>query len=221
MASETKAGALTLTVNEIFYSIQGESTYAGLPCVFVRLTACNLRCTYCDTEYAFYEGRKMTVDQVLAAVAPYQCRLVEVTGGEPLLQENVYPLIEALQAQGYRVLVETGGSLSVRRLNPEVVKVLDLKCPSSGESGRNDYRNLEWLTPSDQVKFVIGDREDYRWACDTLRKYALPERVTVLFSPVYEKLAPATLAEWILGDRLPVRMQIQLHKALWGERRGV
>lgn len=213
--------SLTLTVNEIFYSIQGESTYSGLPCVFIRLTACNLRCTYCDTEYAFYEGRKQSIAEILATVEPYRCPLVEITGGEPLLQPNVYPLIEALQAKGYQVLIETSGNLSVRPLNPAVVKILDLKCPSSGECGQNDYTNLDYLTPEDQIKFVIGDRNDYEWARSTMEKYTLPDRVAVLVSPVYQKLSPAVLAEWVLKDHLRVRLQIQLHKALWGERRGV
>ncbi|MBI3657221.1 MAG: radical SAM protein [Acidobacteria bacterium] len=221
MNGETPNRDLTLTVNEIFYSLQGESTHAGLPCVFIRLTACHLRCRYCDSEYSFYEGQKMRLEDILDVVAPYQCRLVEITGGEPLLQPNVYCLIEMLQAGGYQVMIETSGSLSVERLNPNVIKILDLKCPSSGESARNDFSNLDYLTVKDEVKFVIGDHEDYQWARAIVEKFALTQRVTVLFSPVYQKLPPSTLAEWILRDHLPVRLQIQLHKAIWGERRGV
>ena len=205
-----------LTVNEIFYSIQGESTYAGQPCVFVRLTACDLRCTWCDTEYAFYEGRKRTVEDVVDEVSGYNCSLVEITGGEPLLQEDVYPLMDRLLAQGRTVLLETGGHRPISRVPSGVVKIVDIKCPGSGEVERNDWENLDRLAVHDQVKFVIKDRADYEFARDVLGRYDLPSRsAAVLFSPVHGVLDPKTLSEWILEDRLPVRLQVQLHKYIW------
>lgn len=212
-----------LTINEIFHSIQGESTYVGRPCVFVRLTACDLRCAWCDTPYAFVEGRKMSVDEVARDVAHYDCPLVEITGGEPLLQEDVYPLMQRLLDEGRTVLLETGGHLSVERVPPRVVKIIDVKCPGSGESAKNRWANLEHLDPRDQVKFVLLDRADYEFARDVLCRYALDRRVAaVLFSPVHGELEPKTLAEWVLADRLPVRVQLQLHKYIWGaDARGV
>ena len=212
-----------LTVNEIFHSIQGESTHTGRPCVFVRLTGCDLRCVWCDTPYAFHEGRKLDVDEVVAAVEQYGCDLVEITGGEPLLQEDVYPLMDRLLATGATVLLETGGHVSVARVPAAVVKVVDVKCPGSGESDRNAWDNLSRLTDRDQVKFVIADRVDYEFARDVVRRHTLETRCgTVLFSAVHDLLPPARLAEWMLADRLPVRLQIQLHKHLWGaETRGV
>ena len=212
-----------LTVNEIFHSIQGESTHTGRPCVFVRLTGCDLRCVWCDTPYAFHEGRKLDVDEVVAAVEQYGCDLVEITGGEPLLQEDVYPLMDRLLATGATVLLETGGHVSVARVPAAVVKVLDVKCPGSGECDRNAWDNLSRLTDRDQVKFVIADRVDYEFARDVVRRHTLETRCgTVLFSAVHHLLPPARLAEWMLADRLPVRLQIQLHKHLWGaETRGV
>ena len=211
-----------MKVNEIYRSIQGESSYAGLPCVFVRLTYCNLRCSYCDTEYAFYEGRDCTVEQVLREVESFDCPLVELTGGEPLLQEEVFPLMDKLVARGYTVLLETGGSLDVARVNSRVIKILDLKCPGSGESQRNRYANLAKLQSRDEVKFVIGDRADYLWARQALTEYRLTDRCSVLFSTVFEKLPPRQLAEWLLEDNLKVRLQLQMHKYIWGpEVRGV
>ena len=211
-----------MKVNEIYRSIQGESSYAGLPCVFVRLTYCNLRCSYCDTEYAFYEGRDCTVEQVLREVESFDCPLVELTGGEPLLQEEVFPLMDELVARGYTVLLETGGSLDVARVNSRVIKILDLKCPGSGESQRNLYANLAKLQSRDEVKFVIGDRADYLWARQALTEYRLTDRYSVLFSTVFEKLPPRQLAEWLLEDNLKVRLQLQMHKYIWGpEVRGV
>lgn len=210
-----------LTVNEIFYSIQGESTYAGLPCIFIRLTACSLRCKWCDTEYAFYEGTKMSVDEVLSRIEPYRCQLVEITGGEPLLQKEVYALIDRLLERGYKILIETSGNLSVKDLDKRVIKIMDLKCPASGEAEHNDYSNIEHLTAQDEIKFVIADRPDYLWAKKTMQRFSLPEKVTVLFSPVYQTLDPERLAAWILEDSLPVRMQLQMHKVIWGDRRGV
>ncbi len=212
-----------LTVNEIFFSIQGESTFAGLPCVFVRLTACDLRCAWCDTTYAFTEGRRQSVDEVLSAVRQYGCRLVEVTGGEPLLQEDVYDLMGRLIDEGFAVLLETGGHRSIARVPPGVVAVMDVKCPGSGETDRVDWENVGRLRPHDQVKFVISDRADYDFARDTLARHALADRsACVLFSPVHDVLDPRTLAEWVLADRLPVRVQLQVHKYIWGAKtRGV
>jgi 7-carboxy-7-deazaguanine synthase len=206
-----------LTVNEIFHSIQGESTYAGAPCVFVRLTACDLRCTWCDTPYAFTEGRKRTVEEVVGEVAAFGCPLVELTGGEPLLQEDVYPLMSALLARGLTVLLETGGHISVERVPDGVVKIVDVKCPGSGESAHNHWPNLDLVGQRDEVKFVIQDRADYEFAREVARRRALAERcAAVLFSPVHGVLAPAELAAWILADRLPVRLQLQVHKYIWG-----
>ena len=205
-----------LTVNEIFHSIQGESTYAGRPCVFVRLTACDLRCTWCDTPYAFHEGSKMSLDAVLEAVAAYGERLVEITGGEPLLQADVYPLMSRLLSAGYTVLLETGGHRSVAQVPDGVVRIIDIKCPGSGEAGRNDWSNLDHLRPTDQVKFVIADRRDYEFARDVAARYDLPGRCdAVVFSPVHGVLEPRPLAEWILADRLAARLQVQLHKYIW------
>lgn len=206
-----------LTVNEIFYSIQGESTHAGRPCVFVRLTACDLRCTWCDTAYAFHEGRKMSLEDVVAQVTEYGCPLVEVTGGEPLLQREVYPLMERLLGEGFSVMLETGGHLSTERVPDAVVTILDVKCPASGEADRNHWPNLERLRPHDQVKFVIQDRGDYEFARGVLGRHDLAARsAAVLFSPVHGALDPKELAAWILADRLPVRLQLQAHKYIWG-----
>jgi 7-carboxy-7-deazaguanine synthase len=185
--------------------------------VFVRLTGCDLRCTWCDTPYAFTEGRKMTIDAVVAEVQGYGCPLVELTGGEPLLQEDVYPLMAALLACGMRVLVETGGHIDVARVPAGVVKVLDVKCPASGESGRNHWPNLDLLTPADQVKFVIQDRADYEFARQVIARHQLDTRCgAVLCSPAHDVLAPRDLASWILADNLPVRLQLQVHKYIWG-----
>src|SRR5215475_12388238 len=193
-----------LTVNEIFYSIQGESTHAGRPCVFVRLTACDLRCSWCDTPYAFHEGRKMSIDDVAAAVARHDCDLVEITGGEPLLQEDVYPLMDRLLSSGRSVLLETGGHRPIDRVPAAVVKIVDVKCPGSGEADRNDWANLDRLAPHDEVKFVIQDRADYEFAREVLEKHDLAERcASILFSPVHGILDPKTLAEWMLADRVP------------------
>ena len=204
-----------LTVNEIFHSIQGESTRAGQPCVFVRLTACDLRCTWCDTPYAFHEGRKMSVDDVLQAVEEYACPLVEITGGEPLLQDEVYPLMERLLHSGHTVMLETGGHRLIDRVPTAVVKVVDVKCPGSGESAKNEWRNLEMLAPHDEVKFVIADRADYEFARDVVLWKMPINPAAILFSPVHGVLDAKTLAEWVLSDRLPVRVQLQLHKFIW------
>jgi len=205
-----------LTVNEIFYSIQGESTHAGRPCVFVRLTACDLRCSWCDTPYAFHQGRKMSVDDVVAEAERYGCRLVEITGGEPLLQEDVYELMDRLLAAGRTVLLETGGHRPITRVPPAVVKVLDVKCPGSGEAAQNDWANLDRLAPHDEVKFVIADRADYDFARDAVDRYRLGDRcAAILFSPVHGVLDPKILSEWILADNVPARLQLQLHKYIW------
>ena len=205
-----------LTVNEIFYSVQGESTYAGRPCVFVRLTACDLRCSWCDTPYAFHEGSKRRLEDVLAEVERYECPLVEVTGGEPLLQEGVYPLMDELIARGKTVLLETGGHRSTARVPDPVVTILDIKCPGSGESDRMDWDNLTRLRPRDEVKFVVKDRADYEYARDAIARHALADRAAAIhLSPVHGVLDPKTLSEWVLADRLPVRVQLQLHKYIW------
>ncbi len=211
-----------LKVNEIFHSIQGESTHAGRPCVFVRLTGCNLRCAWCDTEYAFYEGEDMTVEQVVERVAGYGCGLVEVTGGEPLMQAEVIDLLEWLLADGCEVMLETGGSLPVDKVPRQVIKIVDFKAPSSGMAGKNRWSILNDLAPHDEIKFVIGDRADYDWALARIEEHSLARWHTLLFSPVYGELEPRTLAKWLLQDRLQARIQLQLHKAIWGpDKRGV
>jgi 7-carboxy-7-deazaguanine synthase len=212
-----------LTVNEIFHSIQGESTHAGERCVFVRLTACDLRCTWCDTPYAFHEGRKMSVDDVVTAVEQYGCPVVELTGGEPLLQPDAYELMDRLLASGKTVMVETGGHVGLERVPRDVVKVMDVKCPGSGESHRMRWENLALLAPHDEVKFVLSDRADYEYAREVVRERALEGRVAAVhFSPVHGVLAPGDLAAWVLDDRLPVRVQLQVHKYIWSpDTRGV
>ena len=205
-----------LTINEIFHSVQGESTYAGRPCVFVRLTACDLRCSWCDTPHAFHEGRKRPLDEILAEVDSYGCQLVEVTGGEPLLQEDVYPLMQALVERGRQVLLETGGHRDISRVPPEVTTILDVKCPGSGESARNDWSNLDRIRARDEVKFVIKDRRDYEFAREVVNSRSLADRVAAVhFSPVHGELSPRQLSEWVLADRLPVRVQLQIHKVIW------
>ena len=211
----------TLRITEIFYSLQGEARTVGLPTVFVRLTGCPLRCVYCDTAYAFQGGELFTLDNILEHVAGYAPAYVTVTGGEPLAQPNCIPLLKRLCDAGYEVSLETSGAMSVAEVDPRVVKVLDLKTPASGEVARNDYGNIAHLTRNDQVKFVICDRADYEWARFKLDELGLVGRVSdVLFSPSHEELAPRELAEWILEDRLPVRLQLQLHKLLWNDEPG-
>lgn len=206
-----------MRITEIFLSIQGESSYAGRPCVFVRTTGCNLRCVWCDTEYSFHGGRTMSVDEIVAEVRRVggACRLVELTGGEPLLQKEIGILATRLLDGGYEVLCETGGSLPVDRLPAEVVKIVDVKCPGSGEAEANDWSNLARLDPGrDELKFVIADRSDYEWAAGVVRTRELG-RFTVHFSPAFGLQDPTTLAEWILADGLPVRLNLQIHKFLW------
>jgi 7-carboxy-7-deazaguanine synthase len=205
-----------LTVNEIFHSIQGESTRAGDRCVFVRLTGCDLRCSWCDTPYAFHEGRRMSIDDVVSAVEGYECRLVEITGGEPLLQEGVYELMDRLLAAGHTVMLETGGHRPIDRVPATVVKIVDIKCPGSGESGKNHWGNLDRLAAHDEVKFVLADRADYEFARDVIERRQLASRAAaLLFSPVHGTLDPKILSEWVIADRLPVRVQLQLHKFIW------
>lgn len=206
-----------LTVNEIFYSIQGESSHAGRPCVFVRLTACDLRCTWCDSPYAFHEGSKRTIDEIVAEVTSHGCGLVEMTGGEPLLQKDIYPLMDRLHAAGLQVLIETGGHRSIAQVPAYATVIMDVKCPGSGEAAKHDAGNFARLRPHDEVKFVIRDRADYDYARDVMTREGLSAKVAgILFSPVHGVLDPRTLAEWVLADRLPVRMQLQAHKYIWG-----
>ncbi|MFC6634721.1 7-carboxy-7-deazaguanine synthase QueE [Microbulbifer taiwanensis] len=212
----------SLRISEIFYSLQGEARESGLPTVFVRLTGCPLRCTYCDSEYAFYGGERMTLAEILEKVQGFPARYVCVSGGEPLAQPNCLPLLAALCDAGYSVSLETSGAMAVEQVDERVSRVVDLKTPASGEQHRNRMDNIQALNQRDQIKFVICDRADYDWARFTLDQYRLPERVgEVLFSPSYEQLEPRQLAEWILADGLPVRMQMQMHKLLWGDIPGV
>ncbi len=213
----------TLTVNEIYRSIQGESTWVGLPCVFVRLTFCNLRCTYCDTAYAFYEGRKMALPEIVAAVLALSCPLVEITGGEPLLQKNVLPLMVQLCDLGLTVLLETSGAHDISKVDPRVHRIMDLKTPGSGEVRRNRFANIEHLTGGDEVKFVIGSRDDYLWAREQIETHRLAKRCgTVLLSPIFGRIEPRQIVEWMLEDRLLARFQLQLHKFIWApETKGV
>ncbi len=212
-----------LKINEIFHSIQGESTKAGLPCVFVRLTYCNIRCVYCDTEYAFYEGVDRSIDDIVDEVKSFNCRLVEITGGEPLVQENVHILIKELCDLGYEVLIETGGSLPIENIDKRVKIIMDLKTPYSRMEKKNRYENIQHLKSTDEVKFVIGSREDYEWVKDIILTYDLLNKVEqVLLSPVFDKVENIQLAEWILQDKLNVRFQLQMHKYIWHpETRGV
>ena len=206
-----------LTVNEIFKSLQGESSFTGRPCIFIRLTGCNLRCAWCDTEYAFYEGKQKSVKDIVDAIDPLGVPLVEITGGEPLMQEEVYGLMDALLAKDYQVLLETGGSLSVARVPERVIKIVDIKCPGSGEESKNLWDNLDHLNPTDEVKFVLADRADYEWSRDILQRHTIHQKAQVLFSPVYDTLGLKELAAWVLEDNLPVRVQTQLHKIIWGK----
>src|SRR4051812_41552852 len=206
----------TLTINEIYHSIQGESTWAGKSCVFVRLTFCDLRCNYCDTEYAFYEGRKQTLSEIITAVKNLGCPLVEITGGEPLLQKNVLPLMSMLCDAGYVVLLETSGAHDISEVDARVHRIMDLKTPGSGEVDRNLLSNIDHLAQRDEVKFVIGSREDYDWSRDKVQKFDLAKRCqSVLFSPIFGRIDPREIVEWILADRLKVRFQLQMHKFIW------
>lgn len=214
------AAAATLRITEIFFSLQGETSRVGLPTVFVRLTGCPLRCGYCDTAYAFHGGESMALADILQRVAAHGARHVTVTGGEPLAQKHATTLLTRLADAGYSVSLETSGALDVSGVDPRVSKILDLKTPGSGEAARNLWANLEYLTPHDEIKFVLCDAADYDWARGQIAERRLDARCPVLLSPVYGRLAPRDLAEWILRDRLPVRLQLQLHKLLWGEAPG-
>ena len=211
-----------LVINEIFHSIQGESSAMGRPCVFVRLTWCNIRCSYCDTEYAFYEGKEISIDDIMDTIRGFSCNLVELTGGEPLFQENVHELISRLCDEDFEVLLETGGSLDIGRVDQRVRRIVDFKCPSSNMMKKNLWKNVDLLKSSDEVKFVIGSREDYEWSKQMISSFAIDVRCPVLMSNVFGVLEPVTLAEWILEDKLNVRFQLQMHKYIWSpEKRGV
>lgn len=213
----------TLTINEIYQSIQGESTWAGERCVFVRLTFCDLRCNYCDTEYAFYEGKKQTLSEIVERVRGLDCPLVEITGGEPLLQKNVLPLMSMLCDAGYSVLLETSGAHDISKVDARVHRIMDLKTLGSGEVKKNLWSNIDHLTKRDEVKFVMGSREDYEWSCDKVRRFDLIRRChVVLFSPIFGRIDPRQIVEWILADKLNVRFQLQMHKFIWSPtQRGV
>ncbi len=207
---------MNLTVNEIYQSVQGESTWAGLPCVFVRLTFCDLRCKYCDTAYAFYAGTKRPVNEIVAEVLAIDCPLVEITGGEPLLQKNVLPLMTQLCDAGRTVLIETSGAHDISKIDPRVHRIMDLKTPSSGECARNRFENIPHLAERDEVKFVLGSREDYEWSRAQIRDHELGKRVrAVLLSPVFGRIDPRDIVAWMLDDKLPARFQLQMHKFIW------
>jgi 7-carboxy-7-deazaguanine synthase len=205
----------TLNVNEIFFSIQGESTLIGKPCVFVRLTSCDLRCVWCDTAYAFSEGTEITLDSIFQKVKEYGCNFVEITGGEPLLQENVHALMKLLCDEGYTVMLETGGHRDISSVDARVKRIMDIKCPGSKMEKRNRWENIEFLTAHDEIKFVLSDQTDYEWAKQIMQKHGVAKRCPILMSPVFSKLENRTLAEWILRDHLNVQFQLQMHKYIW------
>jgi 7-carboxy-7-deazaguanine synthase len=204
-----------LIINEIFFSIQGESSRIGLPCVFVRLTSCDLRCTWCDTVYAFQEGTEMRIDDIINKVKEYTCKLVEITGGEPLFQDNVHTLMKRLCDENYDVMIETGGHRDISGIDPRVKRIMDIKCPGSLMEKRNRWENIDALTSRDEVKFVIADEIDYTWAKEVIKKHSLAARCTILMSPVFGNIENRTLAEWILRDHLQVQFQLQIHKYIW------
>ncbi len=213
---------MALKINEIYYSVQGESTHAGRPCIFIRLTYCNLRCTYCDSEYTFYEGKDMEITHIMNEIKQWDCNLVEVTGGEPLFQDKCINLLNELVNSNYEVMLETGGSLSISDVPKKVIKIVDFKCPSSAMEKKNLWSIVEDLQPHDEVKFVIGNREDFDWARDRIIEYSLDKICTLLFSPTFEKIDPQLIVEWILVENLPVRMQMQMHKMIWSpDKQGV
>ena len=213
---------MPLKINEIYYSVQGESTHSGRSCVFIRLTYCNLRCSYCDTEYAFYEGKDMDIGDIMSEIQQWDCNLVEVTGGEPLFQEECIDLLNELVNSKYEVMLETGGSISISDVPKNVIKIVDFKCPSSAMEKKNLWSNVDDLQPHDEVKFVIGNREDFDWAKDRIIEYSLDKICTLLFSPTFEKIDPQLIVEWILVENLPVRMQMQMHKMIWSpDKQGV
>ena len=211
-----------MRITEIFFSIQGESSHAGKPCVFVRLTGCSLRCVWCDTKYSYSGGTEIPLEGVVAAVAAHPAKLVEITGGEPLEQDDVYPLMGTLLAKNYTVMLETGGHVRIDRVPTPVIKIIDIKCPDSGEGGRFCWENIALAAPHDEFKFVIASRADYEWSRELVRERFRGITNTILFSPAHDELLPKQLAEWVLADGLPVRVQLQLHKYIWGaEVRGV
>ena len=204
-----------LKVNEIFYSIQGESTFAGLPFVFIRLTGCNLRCNYCDTTYAYHKGVELSVEEIEDQVYQYDCKFILITGGEPLLQKETAELAQSFIKKGMQVLVETNGTQNIDLLSPPVIRIMDIKCPGSYESEKMDWKNLDRLKPKDEVKFVISTYEDFKWAVSVISKYKLLNKATILFSPAFNTLEPKELAQWLLDIKLPIRLQIQQHKYIW------
>jgi 7-carboxy-7-deazaguanine synthase len=211
-----------MKVCEIFSSIQGESSFAGIPCTFIRLTGCNLRCSYCDTSYAYYEGQELTVDEIIREVQRTGINLVEITGGEPLLQDEAHLLIKRLIDEGYKVLVETNGSQDIKQIDKKAIVILDIKTPGSGTSKEMDFSNLDYIKSSDEIKFVITNREDYEWSKDIIQKYKLMERCKLLLSPAFGTLPPENLAKWIIGDKLKIRFNLQLHKYIFSsEQRGI
>jgi 7-carboxy-7-deazaguanine synthase len=213
---------MILKINEIYHSIQGESSFTGLPCIFIRLTYCNLRCSYCDSEYTFYEGADMSIDEILNKIKNYSCKLVEVTGGEPLVQKGCIDLLQKLVDLDYKVLLETSGSLTIKDVPKEVINIIDFKCPSSNMKKKNLWENINYLKLDDEVKFVIGNREDYDWAKNKIKKYNLTNTCKVLMSPTYKEIESKMITEWILKDNLNIRFQVQLHKEIWPEEeRGV
>ena len=213
---------MILKINEIYHSIQGESSFTGLPCIFIRLTYCNLRCSYCDSEYTFYEGADMSIDEILDKIKNYSCKLVEVTGGEPLFQKGCIDLLQKLIDLDYKVLLETSGSLTIKDVPKEVINIIDFKCPSSNMKKKNLWENINYLKSDDEVKFVIGNREDYDWAKNKIKKYDITNICKVLMSPTYKEIDPKMITEWILEDNLNIRFQVQLHKEIWPEEeRGV
>ena len=213
---------MNLKINEIYFSVQGESSYSGLPCIFIRLTYCNLRCTYCDSEYSFYDGKKMKIHDILKEIKNYSCNLVEVTGGEPLLQKNCINLLNELIKNNYDVLLETSGSLSISDVPNKVINIIDFKCPSSKMDSKNMWDNINYLKKNDEIKFVIGDRIDYEWTKKKIEEYKLNQICDILISPVYGEIEPKEIVKWILEDNLKVRFQIQMHKEIWSaDKKGV
>jgi 7-carboxy-7-deazaguanine synthase len=223
MEPDSKSGSLTqqqaqteCRINEIFFSIQGESTKVGLPTVFIRLTGCPLRCSYCDTAYAFHDGEKMTVDAIIQNISQYRAKHVTVTGGEPLAQKSCHELLARLCDEGFLVSLETSGAIDVANVDDRVIKIMDIKTPGSSEETKNNFANLTHITPKDQIKFVISDRPDYEWSKQKINEFNLSDLCEVLLSPEHEAISPTDLAEWMLEDKLNVRLQVQLHKYLWG-----
>lgn len=204
-----------MRITEIYQSIQGESSYAGLPCVFIRTTGCDLRCSWCDSEFTFTGGVTMNVDEILAEVEKFQCQLVELTGGEPLLQKDINELATRLADAGHTVLIETGGHRDISKLDPRVIRIMDIKCPDSGESAKNLWKNLDYLRPIDEVKFVLASREDYEWALKVIRQHDLENRVSILLSTAFHSVEPQQIVAWMLEDKLRARFQLQLHKYIW------